>query len=445
MQLSRGEIGIVTGGNDSGKSSILNAISGIAKSMLNAKTEGTCQVDGTISTVLQDSDLFLMPTVEEELEFPLIQYGESRSIRNIKVNQINEKLNLSNLSKRLMHTLSGGERQRVALAASMVTNSDLLLLDEPLAQLDPRGATLVTDLIRELADHGKTVLIASTSTGPYHQIADRFFWIDSGKMHWSGSPSSFLKVNEEARSMGIDVDGYGLFNRHQEEDYIYKNCMPTGRTVALDMSKVTYCYDKNFSLENIDLQIKKGGITAISGENGSGKSTLLKLAAAILKPQSGSISVLGRNIKGLDIAEATKKTGFLFQNPDHQIFQTQVDQELAWGLIKRGFSRSKAEEKTRYWLEKLSMKKLSKTHPYSLSKTCRQWIALAGVLVRTPPLLLLDEPTFGMDTNASRRFADIIMQVAKEGTTVLIITHNHALAAHCADRLIAMEKGFISN
>lgn len=444
LKLSRGEVGIVTGGNDSGKSTLLNAVSGVAKSMLNAKTEGICQVTGTISTVLQDSDLFLMPTVEEEIEFPLIQFGESHSRMNDRVNSISEKLKLDKLLKRLMHTLSGGERQRVALAASMVTNSDLLLLDEPLAQLDPHGAVLVTNLIREIADHGKTVLIASTSTGPFHQIADRVFWLNNGSMHWTGPPSSFKNEHEHARFMGIDVDGHGLFSMQLRENYSIIKSNPADRITVLDMIKVTYSYDKSFSLENIDLQINEGGITAISGENGSGKSTLLKLAAAIIKPQSGTITVFGRNIKGLSIAEATSDTGFLFQNPDHQIFQNTVDQELAWGLIKRGFSKSDAEEKVRYWVEKLSMEKLLKEHPYSLSKTCRQWIALAGVLVRTPPLLLLDEPTFGMDAIAARRFADIVMQVAKDGTTVLMITHNRALAAHCADRLVTMEKGSIS-
>jgi energy-coupling factor transporter ATP-binding protein EcfA2 len=177
---------------------------------------------------------------------------------------------------------------------------------------------------------------------------------------------------------------------------------------AVSMDAVSHAYGDSFSLKSISMEVMPGHIVAITGENGSGKTTLLKLAAGLLKPEKGVVQIFGNNIAGLSIAEATKQSGVLFQNPDHQLFQSRVDHELLWGLKKRGFAPDLAQQRVDKWLKWLNLEHLASEHPYSLSKTYRQWIALASVLVREPELLLLDEPTYGMDTAATKRFAEII-------------------------------------
>ena len=441
LVLPVGHIGLVVGGNDCGKTTLLNTVSGISATMYNAVLQGECRVEGKIGAVLQDSDLFLMPTVLEELEFPLYHYWQNRKMVEERVAWLGDKLNLNYLMKRSIHTLSGGERQRVALAAALAADAEVLILDEPLAQLDSLSAKRTAAFIRELADSGKTILLASTNTQFFHCITDSYFWLDQGKILWSGSPGSFLTQCPSARLKGVDIYEYEPVKPKAEgKDSSRSDDYDKGDEV-LHYSDVSYAYDSNFALNMINLKIERGTTTAIVGENGSGKTTFLKLAAAILKPDSGKIAVLGKDISKLDIAEATADSGFLFQNPDHQIFQSQVDKELAWGLKKRGFSDTEVRVRVNSWLQKLGLEKYALDHPYALSKTFRQWIALAGVLVREPSLLLLDEPTFGMDTVSTARFAALVKEAAGQGKSIVMITHNDAIANICADRVIKMEKG----
>lgn len=441
LVLSKGQIGLVVGGNDCGKTTLLNTVSGIAATMYNASLSGQCQVEGKVGAVLQDSDLFLMPTVLEELEFPLYQYWHSRSKVEQIVSWLGEKLNLNHLMNRSVHTLSGGERQRVALAAALAADSDVLILDEPLAQLDSLSANNTATFLRDLADSGKTILIASTNMQYFRSISDFCYWLDQGKIQFSGSVESFIAHCPSARSKGVDLGGYELLKPEPEKAGSYPPADINNDEKVLHYSDVNYAYDSSFSLKMINLAVQPGSITAVVGENGSGKTTLLKLAAAILKPDSGTITVQGKNIGSLNIAEATADSGFLFQNPDHQIFLNQVDKEVSWGLKKRGFTETEANMMVENWLNKLALAQHASEHPYALSKTLRQWIALAGVLVREPSLLLLDEPTFGMDTVSTARFAVIAREAAEQGKSILMITHNDAVANYCADRVIKMEKG----
>ena len=439
--LPKGQIGLVVGGNDCGKTTLLNTVSGIAATMYSASLTGQCQVEGKVGAVLQDSDLFLMPTVLEELEFPLYQYWQSRRKVEQLVFWLGEKLNLNHLMNRSVHTLSGGERQRVALAAALAADSDVLILDEPLAQLDSISAKRTAAFLRELADSGKTILIASTSTQFFRDISNCCYWLDQGKIQFSGSMESFFAQCSSARFKGVDVDGYELLKPEPEKAGSHPSAEFDNVEKVLHYSDVNYAYDSSFSLKMINLAVQPGSITAIVGENGSGKTTLLKLAAAILKPDSGTITVQGKNISSLNIAEATADSGFLFQNPDHQLFLNQVDKEVSWGLKKRGFTETEANMMVARWLNKLDLAQHASEHPYALSKTLRQWIALAGVLVREPSLLLLDEPTFGMDTVSTARFAVVAREAVEQGKSILMITHNDAIANYCADRVIKMEMG----
>lgn len=441
LALPQGQIGLVVGGNDSGKTTLLNTVSGIAANMYSASITGQCQVEGKVGAVLQDTDLFLMPTVTEELEFPLYQYWHNRKKVEQIVCRLGEKLNLKHLMKRLVHTLSGGERQRVALAAALAADSNVLILDEPLAQLDSISAKSTAAYLRELADSGKTILIASTSTQFFRSITDCCYWLDQGTIRFAGSIESFAAQCSAARFKGVDIDGFELFKPKPEKTAISPPAYPDDVEKVIEYIDVNYAYDSSFSLNMINLAVQPGTITAVVGENGSGKTTLLKLAAAILKPSSGTITVQGKNINSLSIAEATADSGFLFQNPDHQIFQNQVDKELSWGLKKRGFTKTVAKIMVASWLKKLGLTQYASEHPYALSKTLRQWIALAGVLVREPSLLLLDEPTFGMDTVSTARFAQIAGEIVRQGKSILMITHNDAIANYCADRVIKMDRG----
>lgn len=443
LSLSSGQIGVVLGGNDSGKSTLLNVLCGIIPKMQHADIYGSFQVNGNLGVALQDSDLFLMPTVAEELEFPLINLWRKKDVTKKRMDYLAEVFYLSSLFNRQIHTLSGGERQRVSLAASLAANPDILILDEPLAQLDPLSRTMIAEQLKYLAKEGKTILIGTSSAYQFDTIADTFFLLERGILKWQGSPDSFKEKHSEALLQGVDVDGNGLFKNKEIMSKSDLTSTNYSLSKALTMKKVQYQYAFAFALKDIDLEVNCGKIVAITGENGSGKTTLLKLAAGIIKPDSGQIEVLGKNIQDLTIAEATANSGFLFQNPDHQLFHNQVESELRWGLQKRGFNKTLEEERVNKWLELMNIETKRYEHPYSLSKVWRQWVALACILVREPALLLLDEPTFGMDTLAAKRFADLIRDLAGNNTSILLITHYDALARYCANSIISISCGKI--
>jgi energy-coupling factor transport system ATP-binding protein len=441
LEIKSGQVGVLLGGNNSGKSTLLQTLSGLIPAMQPADISGSFEISGEVDALLQDSDIFLMPTVREELEFPLYKLWRCRITVTERLNWLAEKLRLEVLMNRQMHTLSGGERQRVALGAALAADQPVLLLDDPLSQLDAISAATVVSLLRELADQGKTILIASGSSYPYDSCADTYFWFKRGQLCWQGKPKQFREHHEAARLSGVDVDGRGLLNSCSSNQRVSADNLNINSCAAVSMNAVSHTYGEGFSLKSISMEVMPGQIVAVTGENGSGKTTLLKLAAGLLKPEKGTAKVFGNNLAGLSIAEATKQSGVLFQNPDHQLFQSRVDHELLWGLKKRGFATDLARQRIDKWLEWLELEHLAAEHPYSLSKTYRQWIALASIVVREPELLLLDEPTYGMDTAATKRFAKIITALNAEGMTVLLITHQKALAESCAHRIMKMDKG----
>lgn len=441
IQLKAGEIVILAGGNGSGKSTLLHCLAGLIPGIHRAIIKGGYRSDSQPGMALQDSDVFLLPTPAEELDFILQNRGLLPDERRQRLEQLISKFHLESLLKRSMHTLSGGERQRLALAAAMAVAPRLLLLDEPLAQLDTTFAAEFLQLLQETAAGGTAILIATASTNQYETLEAKYVWMHKGEIAWQGGKAEFCEKWEQARQAGIDVDGKGLFSWKNSGKENPQKENVNWDVPILSLEKLSYSYGDNLILNEVDLSVSPGEFAALCGPNGSGKSTLLKLAAGILKPQEGVVRVRGENIAGLSIAEATADSGFLFQNPDHQIFQDKVFKEVAWGLNLRKFEAGLIQARTEKWLKKLKLEHLAQEHPYSLTKTDRQWIALAGVLAREPSLLLLDEPTHGMDCVSTAHFMEVIMELASIGTAVLMVTHHHLLAEHYAHSIFTLEKG----
>lgn len=439
LQLAGGEIGLLLGHNGSGKSTLLHCLSGLIPRMQHAGIDGECRVSQKTGTVLQDSDIFLLPTVAEELEFPLYNQGWPAEKCRCKLQQLASLFQLDHLMNRAVHTLSGGERQRLALAAAMALGPPILLLDEPLAQMDAEFTAKFIALLKELASKGACILIASTSGYLYEALETKCFVMVKGEIYWQGSGQALQQRGEEAKSLGLDANGSSFL----------KNCLranserkENGRSLpVMRMHNVSYAYDRDFSLDKISLSIRAGEIVALTGPNGSGKSTLLKIAAGILQPQKGEVCIFDKSIKGLSIARATAASGFLFQNPDHQIFHDKVKKEVAWGLKMRQINPSLIPSRVEKWLKRLQIEHLAEEHPYSLTKTQRQWVALAGVLAQEQPLLLLDEPTHGMDCVSTGRFMEMMAEQAAANTAVFMVTHHRALAERCAHRIISVGKG----
>ncbi len=437
LELMQGEIGLLAGNNGSGKTTLLHTLCGIIPTIQQADVSGSIDITGKPGVALQDSDVFLLPTVEEEIEFSLQNYGWDENAIQMRVQEVLKIMKLEGLGSRSIHTLSGGERQRVALSAAFAPNPQVLLLDEPLTQLDSSFASYLIHYLVGLKTNGVTTLIASTDTYPYQGIIEKYFLIENGGF---SSRCSVDSLYQDAMDCGVRAQG-GDFSSLAYRSTKNNECV---KDLVLELDKVDFAYPgEDYLFKNINLQVGKGEVVTLIGDNGSGKTTVLKMIAGMLQPVNGSITVLGKDIKSLSISAATEHTGFLFQNPDHQIFHDTVSKELRWGLKIR--KKDGVDAKTKYWLAKLGLSDIAEEHPYSHSKNIRKKIALASILAPGPKLLLLDEPSHGMDSTATKNLIELIHELSRDdGMGILLVTHNRSLAASCATRILELKQGSLT-
>lgn len=196
------------------------------------------------------------------------------------------------------------------------------------------------------------------------------------------------------------------------------------------------------AIKRINLDVKEGEFVAIIGHNGSGKTTLSKLISGFLQPTEGSIQIGGNEVKEINPVVRPTVVGYVFQNPDHQVFKESVWQDVAFGLENLGLPPEKIEEETAEILERLDLLQLADVHPFRLGKGDRQRVAVAGILIMNPKILLVDEPTTGQDPERAREIMRLMTELNREeGITVITITHDMNLVVEFADRVIAMGQG----
>ncbi|MHC1604469.1 MAG: energy-coupling factor ABC transporter ATP-binding protein [Candidatus Methanofastidiosia archaeon] len=213
----------------------------------------------------------------------------------------------------------------------------------------------------------------------------------------------------------------------------------------IEVHDVSYKYEeaKNFAIENICLFVKKGECIAIVGENGSGKTTLVKHINGLLKPTSGRVIISGKDTKKRTIAELAKKVGYVFQNPDHMIFADTVKEEIAFGPINLGFSKEYVEDKIDEVLKLTRLENYRDNHPMSLSGGEKQRLALASIIVSEPDILILDEPTTGLDYNSIKSMVKLLRKLKKEEKTIILVTHEMNLVTKFSERVILLKNGRI--
>jgi energy-coupling factor transport system ATP-binding protein len=210
--------------------------------------------------------------------------------------------------------------------------------------------------------------------------------------------------------------------------------------VILQVEKLRYRYPtrEDFALLDIDLSIQRGEFMAIIGQNGSGKTTLIKHFNGLLKPTNGRVIVEGRDTKDLPTSELAKSVGYVFQNPDHQIFAEKVKDEIAFGPRNLGYSKDRIEENMKYVLEVMSLSGLEEEMPFMLSRGQRQRLAVAAVLAMEPSILIIDEPTTGQDWRESVSLMDLVQRLNERGHTCIVVTHNMNLVSLYAKRVVVM-------
>jgi len=445
LSLGRGRCILVTGPSGAGKTTLCFAASGILHHEYGGKKGGSVRVDGkdvadykslsdlarNVGVVFDDPEAqMIFTTVEEEILSALEHRGLSASEIEERLAMIIRTAYLSELKDRSPHHLSGGQKQRVALAATLALGNDILVLDEPTSELDEHATQRIAGILSDLKAQGKTLLLVEHKYEHFRGMVDTLVVMENGAVTASGDPDDVLK---DERIRGMILPDFSTVPRAVP--------VAAGVETIIDVRNLSHSYGDVEALHGISLTINKGEFIAIVGENGSGKTTLVKHFNRLLSPTSGDVIVNGKNTKGCTITELSRHVGLVFQNPDHMFFADSVRDEIAFGL--RNVGMDAGEPVISAALSEAGLLGSADLYPRWLSRGERQRLAIACIVAMQPGVIVLDEPTTGLDGYEARFVIDVLKKLQEKGHTIVIITHNRDIAEHCADRVITMENGRI--
>jgi energy-coupling factor transport system ATP-binding protein len=481
LHVPEGELCVVVGRTGSGKSTLLRAVNGLVPRFTGGLLTGTVSVDGrstaehppreladVVGMVGQDPAAgFVTDTVEEELAYAMGNLGIAPDVMRRRVEDALDLLGLHELRHRPLGTLSGGQQQRVAIGAALTSSPRVLVLDEPTSALDPAAAEDVLAAIQRLVhDLGMTVLVAEHRLERVVQYADRLVYVPGdGEPVEMGDPAALMArlpivppVVELGRLAGWDPLALSIRDARRVADPLRARLATqpvTSSRVAARRSAgdrtdhhdgavgrvvgVSVAYGSVVALRHVDLELHDGEVLAIMGRNGSGKSTLLGRIAGLHPPDVGRVEISGRDPARLAPRDVIAGVGLVPQDPGLLLNATRVDAECTTNDHDAGL----ADGTTRAVLERLVGGIDPATHPRDLSEGQRLALALALVLAPAPPVVVLDEPTRGLDYAAKARLVEILSGLAAEGHAVVVATHDVEVVAQVADRVVVLAEGEI--
>jgi energy-coupling factor transport system ATP-binding protein len=404
-----------------------------------------------------------MDRVEDEIAFALENAAMPPQEMRVRVEETLDLLDLAPLRDRPLETLSGGERQRVAIAAALALRPAVLVLDEPTSQLDPQSAEDVLNaLVRLNADLGLTVVLAEHRLERALPFADSLVYLpgDGGPV-LHGDPRTALQAMPQTPPLVrlAKALGWQPLPLTVKEGLRFSRRMPRPPAPAQDRNGgpplqiaplveargVVSRYGEAPALRGVDFSVHPGEIVALMGRNGSGKTTLLKTLVGLVRPAAGQVRVTGRDTARLPVAEICRTVGYLPQDPNSLLFADTVREELAVTLRNHGFDPTGDPARLpldpAVLLAKLGLAQLADAYPRDLSVGERQRVALAAITVVRPQVLLLDEPTRGLDYAAKAELAALLQGWRAEGMGIVVVTHDVELAAALADRVVLMSQG----
>lgn len=455
-----GEVLLIAGASGCGKTTLIRCINGLIPRSYKGEISGRVTVLGEevkdwalsrisqkIGTVLQDPERQILGTkVLNEVAFGLENLGMSRPEIYQRVNEALEFLKISHLRDRETFHLSGGEKQKVALAGVLAMRPSILLLDEPLASLDPASAQDTLDTVRQLADDGMTVLMVEHRVEDVMRIRpERVMFISEGEIRYLGNLSGLSKV-VNYREVKLPAEDIVERAKHDPAPVELK-LLPTVGDVALErdalvkFENVAFGYESEREvLHGIDLEIRRGDIIAVLGPNGAGKTTFVKHAIGLLKPKSGRVLVNGNDTQQASVAEIARTLGYVFQSPSHMLFAPTVREELSFGPQNMRHSKEQIEQEVKEALRIVNLSDKEQDPPLALSFGQQKRVSIAAILAMRSRILVMDEPTAGQDYQNYMSFMDSILQLPGF-EAILFITHDVDLAVIYANRVLIINDG----
>ncbi len=400
LRIERGERVLLLGPSGAGKSTLLHAMAGLLPAD-SGESAGSLSVDGRAGIVFQDPQSQLVMTrADDEVAFGLENLGVPRERMWPRVAEVLTQVGFRYGLDRPTERLSGGEQQRLVLAGTLAPQPDVLLLDEPTANLDPAGAQIVRDVLKDV---DTTLVLIEHRLAEVLPLVDRVVVLTAEGIRADGPPSLLDgPLGDELAREGVWVPGRPLERlpaSHMGEPVLETNGI------------------KARGLSFPDLSLRRGEVVALTGPNGSGKSTLALVCGGLLKPEAGSVST-------------RQGMGFVFQNPEHQFVTNSVRQELELG----GTPPQRVAE----LLERLRLSHLDRANPFTLSGGEARRLSVATAIAKAPKLLILDEPTFGQDRRTWTELVELLAHLRQEGTGILAATHDADVVAVLADREVTL-------
>ena len=485
LNIRKGEKVLIAGPSGCGKSTLAHCINGLVPNSFPGKATGKLTVGGQdalkldlfglskmVGTVLQDSDgQFIGLTVAEDIAFALENDCLPTPEMHREVERIAELVDVKQVLRHAPHEISGGQKQRVGLGGVMVNDVDVLLFDEPLANLDPATGKQAIALIDQIQKRTgcAVIIIEHRVEDALYCPVDRIVVMGDGRIRYDGDPDRLLcsgllqesGIREPLYVTALKYAGVALtpdmrpsylpeLNLTEDQKQQVRNwfaSQPVPRKEALQQvllraEQVDFTYDGgHHALRGIDAVIHKGEMVAIVGTNGAGKSTFSKVVCGFEKPQSGILELNGTDLANLSIKERADKIGYVMQNPNQMISKTKIFDEVALGLRNRGVAEDEIRSRVEETLKICGLYPFRNWPVSALSYGQKKRVTIASILTLRPEMILLDEPTAGQDLKHYTEIMDFLAELNGQGVTVVLITHDMHLMLEYTPRAIVFHGG----
>lgn len=436
ISIPKGEKILILGPSGSGKSTLLNVLGGLIPEVIDIPMKaGKLEVSRDGAYVFQDPDSqFTMPTVAEELAFVLENKGVEKSRMEFKFHEVLNAVGLEVALETSIQTLSGGMKQKLAIASALLQEADTLFLDEPASMLDDASARQIWDTVENIWGN-RTVIIVEHRVDYIWNKVDRVILLDdSGGIVQDGTPEETL-----ADHMDL-LEAFGVWHPYSWEAAPAASKIEPSEEILLKAKSLNIKRGKNTRLAVEDLKVRKGEWVTIEGDNGTGKTSLL-LALMKLIPSDGNIIYRGKKIrKTKQVAENVYP---VFQNPELQFITNKVFDEVFINL-ELHFDRTEAMRQTGEILERMGLSHISHLHPLEISTGQKRRLSVATAAGGVPEIIMLDEPTFGLDQKHTFKLLEIFNEMVRAGTTIIMITHDEEIKARYPSRRLVIENGILN-
>ena len=459
FEVKPGEILLIAGASGCGKTTLVRCINGLIPRSYKGDVSGKIlvfgeevkdwklsQISQKIGTVLQDPERQILGTkVVNEVAFGLENLGMPREEIYQRVDEALNFLKITHLRNRETFNLSGGEKQKVALAGVLAMRPSILLLDEPLASLDPASAQDTLDAVRALADQGLSVLMVEHRVEDVLRIhPERVMFMSEGQVRYLGDVAGLSKV---VNYREVKLPAQDIIDRakHDPAPLVLSPLPGAGKgpdgEALVKFKDVAFGYEAEREvLHGINLEINRGDVIAVLGPNGAGKTTFVKHAIGLLKPKSGSVLVNGRDTREASVAEIASMLGYVFQSPSHMLFAPTVREELAFGPTNMKHPKDQIEQEVKEALKIVNLSEKENDPPLALSFGQQKRVSIAAILAMQSKILVMDEPTAGQDYQNYMNFMDSILKMPVF-EAIIFITHDVDLAVIYANRVLMVNDG----